>query len=371
MKDNSDELQRFNVAKRKVRGALLLEDGSSFEGYSFGYERSVSGEVIFNTGMVSYPESLTDPSCKGQILTTTNPHTGNYGTPFYENHVLDHHPVFESHRIQVQGLIVSHYFDYYRHWISHTSLSDWLKDNEVPALTGIDTRTLTKKLREKGTMSGKIIISDNNNDFFSSKTGQLAPQVSIKRPLLFKRGKTKVVVIDCGCKNSIIYSLLSRNITVLKVPFDYDFLHEDFDGLLISNGPGNPKMYKQTISQIREAIRRRYPIFGIGLGHQLLALAAGADTCKLKCGHRSHVQSCIEIGTRRSYITLQNHGYAVINESLPHDWESWFIDTNDSTNEGIRCTNGPFMSVQFHPEPFFCQGSTKNLYDKFVKILHR
>lgn len=336
---------------------LALEDGSSYEGFSFASDRSVAGEVVFNTGMVGYPESLTDPSYHGQILTLTYPLIGNYGIP--ENG-------FESSRIQVTGLIISDYSKAYSHWNAVKSLSDWLKGYNIPALYGIDTRALTKRLRKQGTMLGKIVFNEDL-DFFDPNKTNLVEDVSIKSPIIFEKGKKRIVVIDCGCKNSIIKSLLNRNITVIKVPYDYNFFNEDFDGLLISNGPGDPKMCKQTILNVRKALQKEIPTFGICLGNQILALAAGADTYKLKFGHRSQNQPCINTETEKCFITSQNHGYAV--KTIPKGWEEWFRNANDGTNEGIKHKIKPFFSVQFHPEAMPGPVDTGFLFDEFIEVI--
>lgn len=356
------------MAIEKKKGSLILEDGSVFEGYAFGALRSVSGEVVFNTGMVGYPEALTDPSYRGQILVFTYPLIGNYGVPEGENGngVL---PGFESDRIQVTALIVSEYSDHHNHWSSKRSLSDWLQEQEVPALYGIDTRMLTKRLRKKGTMLGKITFSGEELESQDPNRENLIRLVSVGSPIVYPGGETKIVVVDCGCKNSIIRSLLARNVTVIRVPWNYDFSNEDIDGVIISNGPGDPKMCRETILNARKGMDRDHPIFGICLGHQILALAAGANTYKLKFGHRSQNQPCIEVKTKRCYITSQNHGYAVVNDSLPEGWEPWFINANDGTSEGIRHRSRPFMSVQFHPEAAPGPVDTGFLFDEFLRIV--
>lgn len=347
---------------------LVLEDGSVFHGSSFGSEKSSAGEVVFNTGMVGYPETLTDPSYKGQILAFTYPLIGNYGIPGdeKEDRILKY---FESDKIQISGLIVSNYSENYSHWNAKKSLSDWLKENNIPAIEGIDTRQLTKKLREKGTMLGKIVYGNDDIELEDPNRINLVADVSIKEPIIYEKGKTKAVVIDCGVKNNIIRSLLKRNITVIRVPWDYDFLKLEFNALLISNGPGDPKMAKETIANVKKALENNIPTFGICLGNQILALAAGGDTYKLKYGHRSQNQPCLEIGTKRCFITSQNHGYAVDIKSLPDEWKPWFVNVNDNTNEGIRHISKPFMSIQFHPEATPGPVDTGFLFDKFLEMI--
>jgi carbamoyl-phosphate synthase small subunit len=347
---------------------LVLEDGSELVGRSFGFSRAVAGEVVFNTGMVGYPEALTDPSYRGQILLLTYPLIGNYGVPSKRNlNGLD--CSFESERIQISGLIVAEYSANHNHWDAAKSLKQWLVQHEVPALSGIDTRALTKRLREKGSMLGKILVGEEDVALYDPNKDNLVSQVSIKSPVIYPRGKTRVVVMDCGCKNSILHSLLARDLTVIRVPWDYDFLDEDFNGVVISNGPGDPRTCVEAITHVERAMARDYPIFGICLGNQILALAAGADTYKLKFGHRSQNQPCILVGSRQCSITSQNHGYAVDNRTLPKGWEQWFVNANDGTNEGIRHRSLPFMSVQFHPEAAPGPVDTDFLFDQFIGLL--
>jgi len=351
----------------KGQAKLILKDGSLFEGFSFGKEQSVAGEVVFNTGMVGYPESLTDPSYRGQILTLTYPLIGNYGVPgeISENGLLKN---FESDNIQISALIISDYSKAYSHWNSQKSLSKWLKEHNIPALCGIDTRALTKKLRERGVMLGKIVF-DHDLDFYDPNRENLVAKVSVPKPEVYGSGKQKVVLIDCGAKNNIIRSLVARGLAVKRVPWDYDIGRERFDGLFISNGPGDPKMCKETIENIRIALESEIPTMGICMGNQLLSLAAGADTYKLKYGHRSQNQPCIDLETGRCYITSQNHGFAVNSKTLPKEWKPWFVNANDGTNEGVKHRKKPFYSVQFHPEATPGPVDTAFLFDKFVEMM--
>jgi len=349
----------------KKNGRLLLEDGSVFEGYSFGFPKAVAGEVVFNTGMVGYPETLTDPSYEGQILVLTYPLIGNYGVPDNScKNGLEH--AFESGRIQISGLIISEVSSNHNHWNAVKSLKEWLNEHEVPALEGIDTRAITKRLREKGTMLGKILVGKEDVEFYDPNKENLVSLVSVKEPEVYPGGKKRIVVIDCGCKNSIIHNLLARGFTVIRVPWDYDFFCEKFDAVLISNGPGDPKKCEATIALTQRAMEKNYPTFGVCLGHQILALAAGADTYKLKFGHRSQNQPCIKVGTKRCSITSQNHGYAVDDRTLPKGWEPWFTNANDGSNEGIRHHSQPFMSVQFHPEAAPGPFDTNFIFDEFL-----
>lgn len=346
-------------------GQLILEDGFVYTGQAFGAFRSVAGEVVFNTGMVGYPEALTDPSYKGQILVLTYPLIGNYGVSSRDLAM----PLFgnlESDGVQIAGLIVSEVSWNYSHWSATAGLANWFSEHGVPALTGVDTRALTKRLRDQGSMLGKIIVGGDEVEFHDPNTINLVAQVSIREPVAYPGGPTRVVVIDCGCKLSIIRSLLARGVTVVRVPWDYDFLDEDFDGVVISNGPGDPQMCQATIVHVKRVMERNVPIFGICLGHQILALAAGANTYKLKFGHRSQNQPCLEANTPRCYITSQNHGYAVDTKTIPAEWEAWFTNVNDGTNEGLRHRTRPFMSVQFHPEAMPGPVDTQHLFDDFV-----
>jgi carbamoyl-phosphate synthase small subunit len=348
-----------------ILAKLILEDGTVFKGKSFGYPTSVAGEVVFNTSMTGYPESLTDPSYAGQILVATYPLIGNYGVPvgIQEDGILKY---LESDRIQVSGLIVSDYSFEFSHWNASESLSDWLIRNKIPALYGIDTRALTKIIREKGAILGKIVFEGSEIDFIDPNELNLVDQVSCKEVQRYGNGRTKILLIDCGVKNNIIRHFLKRDTTVIRVPWDYDYRNEEYDGLFISNGPGNPKMCVATIENLAWSLKQDIPIFGICLGNQLIALASGADTYKLKYGHRSHNQPVLQVGTNRAFITSQNHGFAIDNDSLSNDWEPFFMNLNDGTNEGIRHKSRPVFSVQFHPEASSGPTDTEYLFDEFI-----
>ncbi len=349
---------------------LVLEDGTVFKGKSFGYEKSVAGEVVFSTAMVGYPESLTDPSYAGQILAITFPLVGNYGVPSDEMDENGISKFLESEKIQVEGLIISDFSFEYSHWNAVKSLGDWLKEHKIPGICGIDTRELTKLVREKGAMKGKLVFPDEEDIPFEDPNlvNQVA-RVSCKEVITYGKGKEKVVLVDCGVKNNIIRCLLKRDVTVIRVPWDYDFNTMEYDGLFISNGPGNPEFCGITVDHIREAMKKEKPIFGICMGNQLLSIAGGAKTYKLKYGHRSHNQPVSMLGSTRAFITTQNHGFAVDNTTLGSDWEPLFINMNDGTNEGIRHKSKPFFSAQFHPEA--CSGPTDTdfLFDAFINMV--
>ena len=351
------------------KASLILDDGTVFVGKSFGYEKPVAGEVVFNTAMMGYPESLTDPSYSGQILVTTYPLIGNYGVPRREE-VDGLSRFYESEKIHVEALVVSDYSFEYSHWNAAKSLADWLKEEEIVGIYDIDTRELTKRLREHGSMKGKIVIEGGDDiEFVDPNLSNLVAKVSCKEVIRYGNGDKKVVLVDCGVKHNIIRCLLKRNVTVIRVPWDYDFNTLEYDGLFISNGPGDPDMCGITVDHIRQAMNGTKPIFGICMGNQLLSKAGGARPYKLKYGHRSHNQPVRQVGTNRCFITSQNHGFAVDNSTLSTDWEPLFINMNDGTNEGIRHKSKPYFSAQFHPEAASGPTDTEFLFDEFVKLL--
>lgn len=351
------------------RAALILEDGTRFEGISFGYDASTAGEVVFNTAMTGYPESLTDPSYEGQILVTTYPILGNYGVP-PRSSKDDVSEYYESEKIHCKAIICQDYSEAHSHWQADRSLGDWLKEEKIPGVTGIDTRALTKHLRESGSMLGKIIVEGCEDvPFYDPNLENLVGKTSCPEVEEHGEGNKTVVLVDCGTKHNIIRCLTRRGVKVIRVPWNYDFNQIPFDGLFISNGPGNPDMAGATVENIRKAMEKGKPICGICMGNQLLAKAAGAKTYKLKYGHRSHNQPVRKAGTETCFITSQNHGFAVDSETLPADWEPLFINMNDGTNEGIRHKTLPFFSAQFHPEASSGPKDTEFIFDDFVKLL--
>ena len=346
------------------KATLILDDGTRFCGHSFGAFRNIGGEVVFNTAMTGYPESLTDPSYAGQILVLTYPLIGNYGVPAND--------LWESTQIYAEALIVSDYSEAFSHWNGKESLGDWLKREQRPAITGIDTRALTRLLRERGVMMGWIEIEGVGNTPLNLDYGDInyVETVSCQDIIRYNEGAGKrVVIVDCGVKANIIRCLMKRGVEIIRVPWDYDFNSLDFDGLLISNGPGNPDNCQVTVNHIQRAMQNNKPVFGICMGNQLLAKASGATVYKLKYGHRSHNQPVRMVGTERCFITSQNHGYAVDSTTLNEEWLPLFENMNDGSNEGIRHRYKPWFSVQFHPEAAAGPTDTEFLFDEFIKLL--
>ncbi|XP_050974207.1 carbamoyl-phosphate synthase [ammonia], mitochondrial isoform X2 [Labeo rohita] len=354
---------------------LVLEDGTKMKGYSFGHDRSAAGELVFNTGLVGYPEALTDPSYRGQILTLTYPIVGNYGVPnTQELDVLGLKKNVESDRIQVSGLLVQDYSSEYSHWTSVKSLAQWLQEEKVPALFGIDTRMLTKIIRDKGTILGKIEFDGQPVEITDPNQRNLVAEVSTKEIQVFGKGNPiKVVAIDCGIKHNIIRLLVKRGAEVHLVPWDQDLMSLEYDGLFISNGPGDPSLAKTLIQNVRKVLEsdRPQPVFGICMGNQITALAAGAQSYKLPMGNRGQNQPVVNVMTGQAFITAQNHGYGIDSESLPPGWSPLFINANDGTNEGIMHNTKPVFTAQFHPEAKGGPTDTEFLFDAFISLIRK
>jgi carbamoyl-phosphate synthase small subunit len=359
-----------------MRTKLVLSDGTVFKGHPFGSSRMVCGEVVFNTAMTGYVESLTDPSYAGQILVLTYPLVGNYGVPGRRGPGLLA-PPYESDRIQVQGLVVQHCVDEYSHHAAARTLRQWLLDEEVPGVTGVDTRALTRRLRESGTIRGWIFPAEMTLDEAKAHAAsvdmreEVFYRVAPAEPVTYGTGDLTVLLVDAGAKDNLVRSLLERHVRVIRAPWHVALapLAKQSNGILIGNGPGDPKDLGPLIEQVRGMLcDGTKPILGVCLGNQILALAAGGDTYKLPYGHRSVNQPVQDLLTRRCYITSQNHGYAVRDESLPSEWEPWFVNTNDGTNEGIRSRSRPYASVQFHPEAHPGPADTGFLFDDFLRL---
>ncbi len=376
-------IQEFNFPKSK-KAFLVLEDGIFFVGKGFGAIGKTSGEVVFSTSMVGYPEALTDASYKGQVLTLTYPLVGNYGVPPYELN-LGIPLYFESDRIQVQGLVIHELCHHPYHWASTRTLDKWLSDEGIPGICGIDTRHLTKKLRAHGVLLGILQVCEAGEEpsfdqlLIEAKSipdpnlTDLVRQVSVKEPVHYKvEGKHSVVLIDCGVKYSIIRNLLKRGISVIRVPYDFsakEVMEYKPSGVFLSNGPGDPKKCVKTIDCVRELVEKA-PLMGICLGAQILTLALGGDTYKLKYGHRSQNQPAFDIKNKRCYITTQNHGYAIANETIKNTpLEAWFMNPNDKTVEGVKHKNKPVFAVQWHPEASPGPYDTDFLFDTFQQML--
>ncbi|UNI21859.1 Carbamoyl-phosphate synthase [Purpureocillium takamizusanense] len=406
---------RMASTKDEGRICLELEDGSAFQGYSFGANKSIAGELVFQTGMVGYPESLTDPSYRGQILVITFPLVGNYGVPSREalDELLGDLPAhFESSQIHIAGLVAHSYCgEDYSHFLAASSLGTWLKEQGVPAMYGVDTRCLTKKIREKGSMLGKmrLQIKDIPNgaavpngvipdalagvslepfeaiDWVNPNEQNLVAKVSVKAPKLYKPPPSvttrkhpsgrpiRVLCVDVGMKYNQLRCFLKRGVEVMVCPWDHDLAREagdQYDGLFISNGPGDPAVLDVTVKNIQAAMERnKTPVFGICLGHQLLARASGAKTAKMKFGNRGHNIPCTSMVTGKCHITSQNHGFAVDAASLPAGWKELFVNANDGSNEGIMHVDKPYFSVQFHPESTPGPRDTEFLFDVFINTI--
>ena len=378
---------------------LVLADGSVFCGQSIGFEGSTVGEVVFNTAMTGYPESLTDPSYAGQLMVLTYPLVGNYGVPprtFEPNGIAT---FMESEKIHAEAIIVSDYSHEYSHWNAECSLGDWLKEEKIPGIYGIDTRALTKKLREHGVMMGRIVIGDADNEIENgelkienyehvnyvdrvsckeiicylpdgtSQTCSLSEASNSRFSILDSQFLKRVVLLDCGVKHNIIRCLLRRNVAVIRVPWDYDFNQLEYDGLFISNGPGDPDTCDAAVRNIRKALSGDKPICGICMGNQLLAKAGGASIYKLKYGHRSHNQPVRMVGTEKCFITSQNHGFCVDPQSLPDSVEVTHINLNDGSLEGMRHRDYPAFSVQYHPEYAPGPHDAEYLFDRFLQLM--
>lgn len=355
-----------------------------FNGFSFGYSGCVSGELVFHTAMTGYPEQLTDPSFSGQILMLTYPLAGNYGVPSEDLLPCGISAKLESDRIHAAGLVVFDYCEDYSNWQAVKSLGQWLQEQKVPAIYGVDTRELTRILRDNGSMKAVIIpegaseadcngevCPDCKDEACPDCNGEACPakKVSCKEPITYPGEGKRVVLVDCGVRHSHIRSLLDRGLEIVRVPYDYDFSQLDYDGVFVSDGPGDPMLYDKTVNNIAAALKTDKPVFGIGLGYLLLGRAAGCRTVALARPHRSANQPVRKNGSNRAYITYQNAAYTIEPESVPSDWNVVFTNLNDSSVDGIRHNYKPFMGTQFNPEA--CRGLNENftIVDEFVSKL--
>ena len=344
-----------------IPSRLILQNGEVFEGLAPSWQNdSFFGEVVFTTGMTGYVESLTDPSYAGQILTFTYPLIGNYGVPASTE--------WESARIHARGVIIGSLSPFFDHHEARLSLLGWLEEQKVPILTGVDTRALTKRLRVDGVALGAI-SKETPNHFLDPNLTHLVAEVSVKKTEIYGKGKKKVIAMDCGMKENILRSLVHFPMEVKRVPHDYDYSEEEWDGVFLSNGPGDPTLCAETIRILKKAMQKKKPIFGICLGTQLMALSVGAKTHKLRYGHRGQNQPCVDLSNERCYLTSQNHGYAIDEKSLPAEWQVTFRNLNDQSVEGIAHRTLPFFSVQFHPEAAPGPVDTLWLFEKFYEML--
>lgn len=347
-----------------IPAQLYLQSGERYSGLASAasLQQECHGEVIFNTGMVGYVESLTDPSYAGQLLCFTYPLIGNYG--------VSAQTTWESQKIQVKGVILSELAAFHTHYQAERSLQQWLDQQGIPYLLGVDTRALTHTLRGHGVVPGIITpYAQPQSEFVAFDAINWVEQVSIRTPECFGQGNKKIIVVDCGIKENILRCLQQFPIQIKRVPYDYDYSEEAFDGVFISNGPGDPLRCTKTVAVLRKVLALKKPCFGICLGTQLMALAAGAQTYKLAFGHRSQNQPCLHLPTQRCYLTSQNHGYAIAEQTLPNDWNILFRNLNDQSIAGIEHQTYPFFSVQFHPEAAPGPVDTQWLFQKFYELL--
>ncbi|EEQ86919.1 carbamoyl-phosphate synthase arginine-specific small chain [Blastomyces dermatitidis ER-3] len=363
------------------RATFTIRDGPVFHGKSFGAKANISGEAVFTTSLVGYPESLSDPSYRGQILVFTQPLIGNYGVPSAERDENGLLKYFESPSLQAVGVVVADVAERYSHWTAVESLGEWCTREGVPAISGVDTREIVTYLREQGSSLARITIgeeydADQDEAFVDPEQINLVQKVSTKGPFHVSPGNSTahVAVIDCGVKENILRSLVNRGASITVFPHNYPIhkVAHHFDGVFVSNGPGDPTHCQDTVYNLRKLMETsQVPVMGICLGHQLIALAAGARTIKLKYGNRAHNIPALDLTTGRCHITSQNHGYAVDASTLPSDWKPYFINLNDSSNEGLIHKTRPIFSTQFHPEAKGGPLDSSYLFDIYLESVHK
>ena len=372
------------MSKARNDALLLLEDGSIFFGRGIGAESDSVGEVVFNTGMVGYCESMTDPSYAGQILCFTYPLIGNYGVPSYGQRDSYGLPrFFESDSVKVKGIVVQEACEVPSHWASRRSISDWLASEGIPGIEGVDTRALVTKLRESGVMMGILANGKATKDRdslmetlrkaarYSSQS--LVQEVTVSKPVVHGDFEKSVVLLDCGTKYGIVRNLLSRGYRVVRLPYDSTYstvMKHRPSGVVICNGPGDPQLCGDTARTVSTLVESEMPILGICFGEQIVGMSQGATTFKLKYGHRGQNKPCIDLTTGRGYVTSQNHGYAIDEKSLRStELRPWFRNADDGTIEGVFHGKKPCLAVQFHPEATPGPYDTNFVFDRFVQAV--
>lgn len=349
---------------------IILEDGTEFEGEAFGHDSSSAGEVMVYTGQTDLPRLLTDPALRGALLVLSDPVAGITGIPDETTDVLGLAGLTESDAIQVAGLIVSSRCDESGHPSSKKSLAKWLKRQQIPAVSGIDTRALIQRLNLRGSLRGKILVSGTKDVSFSSARVNDQPvNVSIKRSVSYGAGDRRIILVDCGVRNSVIRTLVTGETTVVRVPFNHDYSKEAFDGVVVAGGPGDPTSCDKTVSVLRQALKAQKPVFAVGQGAVILGMAAGASAYRMARGHRSRCVPCICLESGRCFLTAQNHGYGIRDDSLPADWYPTFLDNADNSIEGFAGHKGLFSGVLFQPEGNPGPHDTDFLYARFLKTV--
>ena len=363
---------------------LLLEDGTLFLGKGFGADATVVGELVFNTGMVGYPESMTDPSYSGQVLSFTYPLIGNYGVPSAQDRDVFGLPrYFESGDIKVTGIVVQEYCQKPSHWASAQTLSSWMAKEGVPGIEGVDTRALVTTIRERGVMMCVLSTGDEAGNRRKLRglleksarydSVDYVKRVSVKKAETYGEADQKVVVIDCGVKESIIRNMLGRGYSVVRLPFDSPYsevMKHDPAGVIVSNGPGDPRLCVETVKTTARLVDSEVPVLGICLGEQVLGMSQGGETYKLKYGHRGQNKPVVDLLSGRGYVTSQNHGYAVDPKSLTTtDLKPWFVNGDDKSVEGLVHGKKPAIAVQFHPEAAPGPYDTEFVFDRFTEMI--